>query len=91
MSSPRAAGRSSRRGDIDADLGNVDSWQVFYDAWHDYLAGGTEPSFSGRNNLKVFALLSAAIDSIDSGQPAEVSTGTRYGGAYVHAGEWSFR
>ena len=84
-------GKFARQAAIDADLGNVDSWQVFYDAWHDYLSGGPEPPFSGRNNLKVFALLSAAIDSIDSGQPAEVSAGTRYVAAYRHAGEWSIR
>ena len=76
---------------IDANLGSRDPWQVFYDAWHAYLSGGPEPSFSGRNNLKVFALLSAAIDSIDSGQPADVATGTRYSAAYLHTGEWSIR
>lgn len=73
---------------IDADLGPVDPWQTFYGAWRDYLAGGLEPSFSGRNNLKVFALLSAAIDSIASGRPAGVAAGERYAAAFRHAGEW---
>lgn len=72
----------------DAGLGSVDPWQTFFGAWRDYLAGGPEPSFSGRNNLKVFALLSAAIDSIGSGRPAPVSTGERYAAAFLHAGEW---
>ncbi len=84
-------GTFARRDDIDAGLGRVDAWQTFYDTWRDYLSGGPEPPFSGRNNLKVFALLSAAIDSIDSGQPADVATGTRYAAAYGHAGEWSIR
>ena len=87
-----ARGRQFARLDaIDAGLGSVDPWQVFYTAWYDYLSGGPEPSFSGRNNLKVFALLSAAIDSIEDRQPAEVAIGTRYAAAYRHAGEWSIR
>ena len=84
-----------RRDDIDAGLENVDAWQVYYDAWRDYLsvgAGGTgsaEPSFSGRNNLKVFALLSAAIESIVSGDRTDVAGSDRYAAAYRHPGEWS--
>ena len=74
---------------IDADLGRVDPWELFYSAWHEYLLGGPEPSFSGRNNLKVFALLSAAIESIETGQAADVATAERYSRAYIHSGEWS--
>jgi predicted dehydrogenase len=81
-----------RRDDIEAGLEDVDSWQVFYDVWRDYLSGGagsTEPSFSGRNNLKVFALLSAAIESIASGDRTDVAGSSRYSAAYRHPGEWS--
>ena len=87
-----ARGRKfERRDDIDADLGAVDAWETFYGDWNDYLSGGPEPSFSGRNNLKVFALLSAAIDAIDSGRRAEVAISAHYAAAFRHAGEWSTR
>lgn len=81
-------GQKLRPFDADAGLGTVDPWQTFFGAWRDYLAGGPEPSFSGRNNLKVFALLSAAIDSIDGGLPAAVAAGERYAAAFRHPGEW---
>ena len=48
-------------------------WEPFFDAWHDYLCVGAEPPFSGRNNLKVFAMLSAAIESVETGRPVAVA------------------
>ena len=78
-----------RRDDVDAGLGGIDPWQVFFDVWRDYLSGGPEPSFSGRNNLKVFALLSAAIESIASGDRTDVAGSSRYSAVYRHPGEWS--
>ncbi|HXF61118.1 MAG TPA: Gfo/Idh/MocA family oxidoreductase [Caldilineaceae bacterium] len=58
-------------------------WLPFFEHWRHYLAhgslaDGSEPPFSGRNNLKVFALLSAGIDSIESGRPVEVAANPRY-------------
>jgi len=69
--------------DIDDDLPVADPWDEFFDRWEQYLSGGDEPPFSGRNNLKVFALLSAAIDSIEGGGvPIEVAANERYAKAF---------
>ena len=63
----------ARRGedfaDIDLDRGRPPTvpWSLFFDRWHDYLRGGDEPHFSGRNNLRVLAAIQAAIESMDSG------------------------
>jgi hypothetical protein len=46
------------------------------------LADGTEPHFTGRNNLKVFAMLSAGIDSINEGRPVAVAGNPRYQRAF---------
>jgi len=62
---------------------------MFFDKWYEYLQGGAEPSFSGRNNLKVFALLSAGIDSIASGQPIAVADNPRYAAAFDAGTEWT--
>ena len=46
--------------------------------------------WSGRNNLKVFGLLSAAIDSIEKGGgPVDVAGDGPYAEAYRTRGEWS--
>ena len=68
--------------DMDADLPIIQPWQPFFDRWVDYLHGGAEPPFSGRNNLKVFALLSAAIDSIQGGGFVQVAGNPRYATAF---------
>ena len=78
-----------RREDVDADLGTADPFEHFFDVWHDSLGGGPEPPWSGRNNLKVFALLSAAIEAIAAGQWVEVAGGGRYATAFGHPGAWS--
>ena len=67
---------------IDADIPACQPWAPFLDIWHDYLQGGQEPPFSGRNNLKVFALLSAAIESVNTRQPVSVAGNPRYAGAF---------
>jgi predicted dehydrogenase len=67
---------------IDADVPLVQPWIPFLDIWHEYLVGGAEPPFSGRNNLKVFALLSAAIESVNTRQPVAVARNPRYAGAF---------
>jgi predicted dehydrogenase len=67
---------------IDAGIPAREPWSPFLDVWRDYVRGGPEPPFSGRNNLKVFALLSAAIDSVNTRQPVAVANNPRYAGAF---------
>jgi len=55
----------------------------FFDIWHEWLQGGAEPPFSGRNNLKVFAMLSAAIDSLQCGQTVRIADNPGYKAAFV--------
>lgn len=73
---------------IDADVPLVSPWTIFFEQWRSYmqtgaLADGSEPHFTGRNNLKVFALLSAGIDSIQQGQPVAVAGNPRYRRAFA--------
>jgi predicted dehydrogenase len=67
---------------IDQDIPARDPFLPFFDVWYDYLNGGAEPPFSGRNNLKVFAMLSAAIDSINTHCPVEIASNPRYRQAF---------
>ena len=60
-----------------------DPWVVFLDVWHDYLHGGAEPPFSGRNNLRAFAMLGAAIESVESGRPVAVAGNPKYAAAFT--------
>ena len=80
-----------RREDLDAGLGAGDPFEQFFDVWYEYLRGGAEPPWSGRNNLKVFALLSAAIDAIATGSWVEIAGSERYAAAFAHPGAWSTR
>ncbi len=67
---------------IDADVPLVRPFVPLLEIWYDYLRGGPEPPFSGRNNLRVFALLSAAIQSIEEGRPVEVAGSPRFAKAF---------
>ena len=67
---------------IDDDLPVEEPWLPFLDAWHDHLHGRDEPPFSGRRNLKVFAMLSAAIESVNTGRPVEIKGNPRYAAAF---------
>ena len=72
---------------LDGDQAPVSPWIPFLRHWQHYvvhgtLADGSEPPFSGRNNLKVFALLSAGIESTELGQPIEVAGNPRFAAAY---------
>ncbi len=58
---------------IDEDLPQQDPWLTYADIWHDYMNGGAEPPFSGRNNLKVFATLSAAVESVESNASVDLA------------------
>lgn len=68
---------------IDEGIAPGDPFLPFLDLWHDYLCGGIEPPFSGRNNLRVFAMLSAAIDSVNTGRPVEIAGNPRYASAFA--------
>jgi len=76
--------------DLDKGCEPVDAFVKFLDLWAAYVDGGPEPPWSGRNNLKVFGLLSAAIDSIEQGgTPVRVARDGPYAEAYRTPGEWS--
>jgi len=73
---------------IDAHIPLQSPWPIFFEHWRRYLvhgklADGAQPPFSGRNNLKVFAMLSAGIDSITHGHPVQVAGNPRYAGAFA--------
>jgi predicted dehydrogenase len=65
---------------INLDYGrpSTQPWELFFDKWYDYITGGSEPSFSGRNNLKILAIITAAMESIDSESFVKVATHPRY-------------
>jgi len=67
---------------IDDSVPMRDPWFPFFDIWHAYLCGGAEPPFSGRNNLKTFAMLSAAIESVETGKPVAIVDHPKYRIAY---------
>lgn len=67
---PRAG--EFRRVAIDARIAAANPWLEFFARWRAWLAGGAEPPFSGRHNLKVFSLLAAGIESARSGKTVNV-------------------
>lgn len=67
---------------IDAAVPQRDPWEWFFEVWHDYLSGGEEPPFSGRTNLKSFAMLSAAIESVETGRPVAIAGNPRFRNAF---------
>jgi predicted dehydrogenase len=71
---------------VDADVPQRDPFIPLLDAWHEYLRGGATPPFSGRNNLKAFAMLSAAIGSVESGERVEVARNPKYAAAFGRSG-----
>lgn len=72
--------------DLERDVPNADPWHLFLEDWYEYLRGGSEPPFSGRNNLKVFALLSAGVDSVVTSRPVGVANNPRYAAVFATAG-----
>lgn len=59
--------------DVEAGMPPVNPWHEFMERWRGWLEGGAaEPPFSGRNNLKVFALVAAGIESAHSGRTVRV-------------------
>jgi len=69
--------------EIDAGVPLNNPFEPFLDTWHAYVGTGNEPPFSGKNNLRVFAMLSAAIESIENGHPVEIATNPRYQDAFT--------
>ena len=67
---------------IDDSVPARNTWELFFEVWHDYLNGGDEPPFSGRNNLKTFAMLSAAIESVETGRPVAIAGNPRFKEAF---------
>ncbi len=67
---------------LDKDISMIEPWELFLDNWYSYLCGAEEPAFSGRNNLKVLAIVAAAIDSSESNAFVEVSTNPRFKAAF---------
>ena len=65
---------------VDLDRGRRPTipWSLFFDRWHDWLNGGSEPHFSGRQNLKVLATIDAAIESLATGAFVPIAAGERY-------------
>lgn len=67
---------------IDDGVAPRNAWSAFLDAWHDCLCGGADAPFSGRDNLKTFAMLSAAIESVETGKPVEIAGNPKYKAAF---------
>ena len=65
---------------IDLDRGRppTEPWGLFFDRWYDYLIGGAEPAFSGKNNLNLLAVIDAAIVSLDQGAFVEIAGSPAY-------------
>jgi predicted dehydrogenase len=83
--SPRDGEWSVR--DLDEGIPPVSPWLPFFDHWRHYLAHGTladgsAAPFSGRENLVVFAMLSAGIDSIKTSAPVTIAGNPRYAAAF---------
>jgi len=70
---------------IDAGIPLQDPFLPFFDVWYAYLQGGPEPPFSGRRNLRVLALVSAAADAVVSGTRVAVASNPRYAVAFGEA------
>lgn len=73
--------------ELDGGRPAISPWITFLRQWQHYvkhgaLVDGSEPPFSGRNNLKVFALLSAGVESTEQGRPVEVAGNPQFAAAF---------
>ena len=59
------------------------AWSVFLDQWHRYLVGDEEPPFAGRGNLKIMAMIDAAIESSAKGERVALKDNSRYHQAFT--------
>jgi len=64
--------------DLESQVPPGTAWALFMEHLRNWLAGGKEPSFSLRNNLKIFALLQAGIESIDRSRPVNLVGNKKY-------------
>ncbi len=76
-------GASFRPIDLDRGRPPTEPWALFFDRWHNWLAGGDEAHFSGRRNLRVLATIDAAIASLSRGGFVEVAGNPRYQAAFA--------
>lgn len=79
------AERGKKLAPIEADEGIPVTvpFEEYFTAWLDYMNGGPEPGFSGRNNLKVFAILCACEQAIRTGMPVDIAAHPLYLQAYA--------
>ena len=83
--SPRDGAWSVR--DLDEGIPPISPWLPFFEHWRHYLAHGTLADgsvapFSGRENLAVFAMLSAGIESVETGAPVTIAGNPKYAAAF---------
>ena len=69
--------------DIEAAVPAGDAWVDLLNLWRDQVAGLVDPPFSGRRNLLPFALLSAGVDSVNSGLPVSLGPDSRFAIAFT--------
>ncbi|MCC7207114.1 MAG: Gfo/Idh/MocA family oxidoreductase [Anaerolineae bacterium] len=76
--------------DLESAAPPGEAWSLMLDAWARALSGGDGDNipFSGENNLKVMALMDAAIQSVESGQPCAVASSAAYRPAFQQGSEW---
>ncbi|MBO9597433.1 MAG: Gfo/Idh/MocA family oxidoreductase [Cohnella sp.] len=67
---------------IDEGIEAIAPFVTFFEVWTAYMNGGEEPPFSGRNNLKPFALLCAGERSVDTKQVIAVADNGDYAAAF---------
>ena len=65
--------RHSARIDLDGGRPPTEPWGLFFERRYDYLNGGAEPAFSGKNNLNLLSVIDAAIVSLDQGAFVEIA------------------
>lgn len=68
---------------LDDGIPALSPWQPFLERWHDYVAKGIEPPFSGANNLRVMAMIAAAEASLSDGAPRAISGDPKYAAAFA--------
>ena len=64
------------------DVAEVNPWETLIDQWHGHLVAGDDISFSGTNNLKAFALLSAGVASVERGGWIKIQGNAEYSAAF---------
>jgi predicted dehydrogenase len=73
--------------EIDKDVPVNNPWVRFLDDWHDYARGAkADAPFSGRSNLRVMAMVCAAVESVDTGRPVDIAGNPTYAAAFKHGG-----